>query len=348
MRKDTRRQNPGVVVDKQYKLIKEKKTPTHVKDNLTAIVKEREELVNRLEECYIEANIHRAQEPTRQILSSITQNRRLFDIKDEKTVEDDCESNLNIAQDLLGNIIHSVQTKSKVTDENACIRSWIIFSKPSVRYPGVVLRTSFDTLAQKDDEDILQRIQSVKFHLKGLAEKSDLLPALKLCEEEADIQRFTDLLEQFLHLNDARQTRIKEALKEECFTQQGPNILELRGPGNQILLQLVLNIKFSLTSLNWSETWSCKLTAAGSAALSSLGLPAEKIEDGSYQDWSTDYAIETLGKMAALEPTPTKKDKTGGGGLTSPLPASDSSASQLNHQTPFNSQTRRPPKRRLN
>ena len=47
MRKDTsRRQNP-VVVEKPYKLIKEKKTPTHVKDNLTAIVKEREDLVNR-------------------------------------------------------------------------------------------------------------------------------------------------------------------------------------------------------------------------------------------------------------------------------------------------------------
>ena len=46
MRKDTSRQNP-VVVEKPYKLIKEKKTPTHVKDNLTAIVKEREELVNR-------------------------------------------------------------------------------------------------------------------------------------------------------------------------------------------------------------------------------------------------------------------------------------------------------------
>jgi len=332
------------------------------KKKLEANVKNKEELVNRFEEHSLEAKLHKSQAASRQVLTDIKQNINKIKIDDEEKVKELTDKNLALTEALLGVKIHSVQTISVMTNENDCVRTWTVLSIPSVRHPGVNLKTTFETFENKESKDKLPSVHSLKFRLQGLAEKADLVPAVKLCQEESDIQRFSELLEQYLVLNDARQNRIQEASQSQNISHKGSNMLEFRNNEDNILLHLCLNISLDLNTLGWVEAWASKLTNAGTAALTHLGLVPNLIEDGSYQDWSVEYAIETLTKMALLGPSPTKQNSRARNSNKSSQDESELSGQQetpisnsrqqttlsSQQQTPLNSQSTRPPKRRLN
>jgi len=350
---------------------------SNYKRKLEAIVENKEGTVKRFEELSLEAKLHKSQAASRQVLTDIKQKINQIRIDDEEKVLELNERNLALTEALLGVRVHSVQTVSAMTNENDCLRTWTVLSIPSVKHPDVNLKTTFETFESNDNKDKLPSIHSLRFRLQGLAEKADLVPAVKLCQEESDIQRFSELLKQYLVLNDARQNRIQEASQKQNISRKGNNMLEFRDSEDNILLYLCLNISFDLNTLSWVEAWASKLTAAGTAALANLGLPPKHIEDGSYQDWSVDYAIETLTKMARLGSSPIKQNARSQSGSNSvqdetdselsgepetPLPNSkqqqqqsslsnsqqQSSLSNSQQHTPLASQSTRPPKRRLN
>jgi len=84
-----------------------------------------------------------------------------------------------------------------------------------------------------------------------------------------------------------------------------------------------------------------------------MNIPEKLIKDGEYKNWTIEYAIDTLAKMASLDTdSPSKSSdfvtpaNNAIKSLKQPSTKKDDSEDSI-VQTPINSQSLKPPKRRL-
>jgi len=238
--------------------------------------------------------------------------------------------NVDISQAVSKQKITSVQSSSIISEEGYTVKSWTVFSLPSVTFPEVKLKTTFKTvLDQTESKTSMPSVHYVKFKLQGLEDTSDLGPAIDYCQTENDIELFSRLLEEYLEICTSREKLLEEFQETVLASTKGQNIFEFRNRDNKVLVYLCLETSFDESKIGWTENWTCKFTQLGMDSAASCNIPQQLVEEGSYEEWTLSYAIETLGKMATLDVlTPFKE-----GALVS--------------STPLNSQPTRAPKRRL-
>eukprot|EP00088_Acartia_fossae_P003180 TRINITY_DN11313_c0_g1_i8.p1 TRINITY_DN11313_c0_g1~~TRINITY_DN11313_c0_g1_i8.p1 ORF type:complete len:364 (-),score=66.85 TRINITY_DN11313_c0_g1_i8:65-1156(-) len=342
-------------------------------EQLAGIVKVKDRELEDLNYLNLEEKICRVNEYDQELENYICSAK--IKESDWKTITNEAVSgvanNLEITESVVDMELQAVQVETNIGEDGTIIKTWEVLVNPSESMPHVEVKTRFKTLELAEKKERVANklptsICNVKIDVKGLESSREIEEAIQYCEEENDPQDFHIMLDEYLELYQQRKEMITKALKSDNITLKMHNILEFCSDEGRHLLYLILNIQFDEGYREWKEAWSCKFSEAGLAAAESCNLPQSLIQDGYCEDWSSDYCIKTLAKLASLQEEPADPSmighfKTPQAGKrnklhSTPLNGADNSNMQssndeetFNAETPLNSQqSQRPPKRRLN
>jgi len=265
-------------------------------------VGDKEKELSDLESIRLEAAILQEDDYSENLQNLIC-NSKLAGINWKRITEDNLsatEQNVELTESLSGIKIDTVQTKCLLSEDNDCIKSWELVTRPSDLFPECEVETSFKTVGPMKPQRELPSITEVKIKITGLQNCSDLEPAVKYCQDENELQMFDGILREYLVCYQNRIENIERALKDTHVVLKGDNLLELKSDEGHAVAHLCLNIQFLVGEQGWTESWMCKFTELGLKAATSCNLPKEIIKNGFYEDWSIGYCIKTLAKVASL------------------------------------------------
>ena len=182
---------------------------------------------------------------------------------------------------------------------------------PHTDFPHLVLQMIMLTEEDTKTPGAMPTIKRLEATLEGIEEDRNLLEAVSYCEKALEPQLLTQLVRDYLPLDQQRKD-ILDTLDTEYCNIKSDNVVEFFNSGGTTLASLILRIKFSRASLTFSPDWKCKLTEEGEAATARLNLPSQLAETGSLECWDWSQAVDTLTKVARFdgedeEDTPSKE-----------------------------------------
>lgn len=194
-------------------------------------------------------------------------------------------------------------------DGHVC-KVWLVELLPDEDNPDVVIKQKIWT-RDPPGSDQLPSVQRLQLSVQGLDVGSELERAVEMCEEEREPQLFSHLVAQYLGRARHREALLRGALGKYCVARPN-NSLEFRNSVGVTLALVTLGLEVDLRQAQgWTLTWRAKLTKEGGQACTTLHLPKSLYKSGTVKDWSPQYALETLGKVARLDAeTPRKESIT--------------------------------------
>jgi len=270
-------------------------------------------------------------------LDKVLLEKKLFDNFDENTKQEDMKellkqarhlhldcsqeavdkasTNLRRTEGLVGAALGDCRaTFTRVTEEGEVCKEWVVKVQPVEEVPELVITQEIHTRAAPGD-DQLARIEGVKLEVEGIDMDEDFEEALRSCEEEREVQRFTHLVVSYLPLAEERERVVRRAASGGHCTRRG-HTLEFSNSLSIPLFSVSLRIRMSLRQgSGWSLVWRAQLSEAGSQAASSMHLPRSLVRSGRVEEWGVEEALETLAKVARLDAQTPRKEVEGPGGL---------------------------------
>ena len=198
-----------------------------------------------------------------------------------------------------------------VSERNRASKELLVRTVPHTDFPHLVLQMIMMTEEDTKTQGAMPTIKRLEATLEGIEADKNLQEAISYCEKALEPQLLTELVREYLPLDQQRKHILDSADSEFCNIKS-VNVVEFFNSAGTHLASVILRIKLSLARLAFSPAWQCKLTEEGEAACSRLNIPSQLADTGSIQDWDWSQAVDTLTKVARFdeeqeEDTPNKE-----------------------------------------
>ena len=223
---------------KSAKVATEKEKFDEAKGTLKSIIGRQEAKADAISRLLITDKLLNDETVDPQELRELVRMGRGLSLNSDADAERDCQRNLNEMKTLTNMEVREVVTKlSKVTESDHCVKEWSVKIIPDqANFPNVILDIKMLSVQDVTSTEQLPRIKKIAAEIEGLHIDSDLEAGLEYCEARLEPQLLTRLVREYLPLNSARLSILRNVDREICSASPNePNVFEFANSYGVIL-----------------------------------------------------------------------------------------------------------------